>query len=46
MQTSNHHWNDPYGPGRGLLLSMLVPRCFVTVLLAAGLILLGWLIRR
>ena len=32
--------------GAGLLLSMLVPRCGFTVLVAALLILLGWLVRR
>lgn len=32
--------------GVGLLLSMLVPRCFFTVVLAAAMIVLGWVIRR
>lgn len=32
--------------GAGLLLSMLVPRCGFTVLVAALLILLGWLVHR
>lgn len=32
--------------GVGLLVSMLVPRCFVTVLLAAAMIVLGWVIRQ
>ena len=32
--------------GAGLLLSMLVPRSFFTVLLAAAMIVLGWVIRR
>ncbi len=32
--------------GAGLLLSLLVPRCFVTVLLAVAMIVLGWVLRR
>ena len=31
--------------GAGLLLSLLVPRSFFTVLLGAGLLVLGWVIR-
>lgn len=32
--------------GVGLLLSLLVPRCFWTVVLAAAMIVLGWVIRQ
>lgn len=32
--------------GAGLLLSLLVPRCGITVLVALLLILLGWLVHR
>lgn len=32
--------------GAGLLLSMLVPRCGLTVVVALLLILLGWLVHR
>lgn len=32
--------------GAALLLSMLVPRCFFTAVLGAGLLALGWVIRR
>ena len=32
--------------GAGLLVSMLVPRCFFTFLVAAAMIVLGWFIRR
>ncbi len=32
--------------GAGLLLSLLVPRSFFTVLLGVGLLVLGWIIRQ